>query len=71
MQRIYFVISALIFLAVALAHVSRLGAGWDIVIVGWVVPQWVSIPGVIVAGLMSLWGFTLASRGGRRRRYHT
>ncbi len=70
MQRGYLIFTGLIFLAMCLAHVSRVAAGWDVVIMGWVVPHWVSIPGAIVTGLLSLWGFSLASRAGRRRKYH-
>lgn len=70
-QKSFFVISALIFFGVALAHLSRFITHWEIVIAGWIVPQWVSIPGLIVPGLLALWGFNLASRTGARRKYHT
>jgi hypothetical protein len=68
-QRIFSAICALIFLVVALAHLSRLTSGWDIVVADWVVPQWVSVVGLIVTGLMSAWGFSLASRKGTHRKY--
>jgi len=61
-QKAYCVICATIFLVVAVAHLSRLITGWDVSLAGWTVPHWVSIPGLIVPGLLSAWGFTMASR---------
>jgi hypothetical protein len=71
MNRVYSAITAFIFLVIAMAHLSRLIVGWEVTIASWVVPQWVSIPGLIVTGLLSLWGFKLSSRPGTRRKYHT
>ncbi len=70
MQRAYIGICAVIFLVIATAHLSRLIAGWEMVLAGWVVPHWISIPGLIATGGLSLWGFILASRSGTRRTYH-
>jgi hypothetical protein len=68
-QRIFTTICALIFLFMALAHLSRVFTGWEIVIAGWVVPQKASIVGLVVTGLMSAWGFNLVSHSGTRRKY--
>lgn len=39
-----------IFSLICLAHIVRLGYGFDITIGGWVVPLWVSVPGAVVTG---------------------
>ncbi len=56
----YLMISATIFLVVAIAHLTRLIGGWPIEIAGLVVPVWVSLPGVLFAGALAIWGMTLA-----------
>ena len=61
-QKTYFLICSTVFLVVAAAHLTRLIAGWEIAIAGWTVPQWVSVPGLIIPGVLSVWGFVLASR---------
>jgi len=61
-QRIYFLISGSVFLVLGVAHLTRLILGWEIAIAGWTVPQWISWPGVLFPGLVSGWGFALASR---------
>jgi len=61
-QRTYFLVCSAIFLVVACAHLTRLLLGWDISIAGWLAPHWVSIPGLLIPGLLSAWGFSLASR---------
>lgn len=71
MKRAYGAITAVIFFAIAMAHLSRLIVGWEVTIANWVVPQWVSVAGLIIAGLLSLWGFKLSHRPGTRRKYHT
>jgi hypothetical protein len=61
-QRTFFLVCSAIFLVIAGAHLSRLILGWDIAINGWLAPHWVSIPGLLIPGLLSAWGFTLAAR---------
>lgn len=68
-HRIYAGFTAFIFFVVAMAHLSRLIVGWDAEFAGWIVPHWVSIPGLIVAGTLSAWGFKLSSRPSARRKY--
>jgi|RhiMethySRZTD1v2_1073278.scaffolds.fasta_scaffold170162_5 hypothetical protein len=63
--RTYLVISGVIFLVVALAHLSRLFLGWEISFGGEPVPRWMSVPGLILPGLLSAWAFRLAA-GARR-----
>jgi hypothetical protein len=62
MQKTYLLICGAIFFVVAGAHLSRLITGWEITIAGGVVPHWISIPGLLIPGLLSAWGFMLASR---------
>ncbi len=61
-QKTYFLVCATVFLVVAAAHLTRLIVGWEIAIAGWTAPHWVSVPGLIIPGVLSAWGFVLASR---------
>lgn len=60
-ERTYFLACAAVFLVVAAAHLTRLLMGWEVTIGGWAVPRWASIPGLVVPGILSAWGFALAS----------
>jgi hypothetical protein len=62
MRRAYFLVCGTVFLAVAVAHLTRLIAGWGVTIGGWAAPQWLSLPGLVFPGLLSAWGFALASK---------
>jgi hypothetical protein len=64
----YLVICGSIFFVVAVAHLTRLLLGWEVSLAGWVVPHWASLPGVLVPGALSAWGFRLASRSTTGRR---
>jgi hypothetical protein len=70
-QKTYFQFSAAIFLVVALVHLGRLVTGWEIVVGTWVIPHWLSVPGLVVTSGLSVWGFSLAARAGSRRKYTT
>ena len=35
---------------IAVVHLLRLVAGWEVVVNGYVVPTWFSLPGFIIAG---------------------
>jgi len=61
-QKTYFLVCSTVFLVVAAAHLTRLIIRWEIAIAGWTVPQWVSVPGLIIPGVLSAWGLVLASR---------
>jgi hypothetical protein len=61
-QKMYFLVCATVFFVVAAAHMTRWIMGWEIAIGGWSVPRWVSVPGLIVPGILSAWGFVLASQ---------
>ena len=60
--RTYCKISAIIFAAVALAHLARLFYGWSVIIDGATIPMFVSWVGLIVTGGLAYWGFR-GSRG--------
>ena len=47
-------IAVIIFAIIALAHLLRLVRGFDVVVAGTAVPQWASIAGLVVAGLLAL-----------------
>lgn len=47
-------VAAIIFLVVAILHLYRLVAGFDVVIAGRVVGQVPSIAGLVIGGLLSL-----------------
>ena len=61
-QKTFFLFCATVFFLVAAAHLTRLIFRWEIVISGWTVPHWISVPGLIIPGILSTWGFILASR---------
>lgn len=42
-------IAVALFALIALAHLLRLFTGWEIVVVGYVIPVWFSLVGLVVA----------------------
>jgi len=50
-------IAVVILSVVSLAHLLRLFYGWEVVVNGFVVPMWVSVPSFILAGVLAfmLW----------------
>mgnify|MGYP001798437972 CR=1 FL=1 len=60
-QKTYFLVCGAVFLVVAAAHLTRLIVGWKISIAGWAVPYGVSIPGLIITGVLSVVGFVLVT----------
>ena len=59
MSSYYAVVSALIFAVVAVAHAIRLVNGWAVQIGPFSVPMSVSWIGLVIAALISVWGFAL------------
>ena len=47
-------LAAIVLGIVALVHLYRLVRPFDIVVAGWPAPPWVSIVGLIVAGVLSI-----------------
>ena len=56
------VVAGAIFALVALLHLLRIYMGWPIVIGSWTAPIWVSWIGFVVAGGLSYFGLSLATR---------
>jgi hypothetical protein len=48
------VIAAALLGIIALVHLLRLIVGFDVVIGGTSVPQWASVPGLLIAGCLAL-----------------
>jgi len=59
-QRTFFLVTAMLFLLIALLHAVRLLRGWQITIEGAVVPLWVSWIGLAITGYLAWQGFRLA-----------
>ncbi len=53
----YFLITAIVFTIVALAHLARIVFGWSFVIDGWSLPMWVSWIDAAVTGALANYGF--------------
>lgn len=50
-------LAIVVFIIVALAHLYRLLSGTEVSINGDLIPQWISVPGVLIPGLIAwvLW----------------
>ncbi len=50
-------VAIIVFIVVALAHLYRLVTGAELLLNGDIVPQWISVPGVLLPGLIAwlLW----------------
>ena len=46
-------IAIILFIVVALAHLYRVLTGTEVIIAGDTIPQWISVPGVIVPALVA------------------
>ena len=58
--KIYSTISGLIFGIVSLMHLLRLLNEWTLQLGPLVAPVWMSWLGMVVAGMLSFWGFRLS-----------
>ena len=54
MTKPFTTIAAVIFALIALVHAYRLVRGFEVVVDGTALPQWVSVVGVLLAALMAL-----------------
>jgi hypothetical protein len=61
-QRTFSLITAILFLLIALLHALRLLRGWQVTIGDIVVPVWVSWIGLAIAGYLAYQGFRLGRR---------
>jgi len=53
-KKLFTTIAVGVFALVALLHVLRLAFGWEVTIQGSVIPMWVSVLGVIIAGGLAI-----------------
>jgi hypothetical protein len=60
-MKTYALIAGILFALVALVHLWRIVAGWDIVIDGTAVPMWVSWVGLVIPGALGGAGIGLGS----------
>ena len=58
-HKTYAVVTGIIFLLIALLHLLRLLYGWEAIIAGWSVPDWVSVVALMIAGYLAYEGFRL------------
>jgi len=58
-MRAYLLISGVLFGAVAVLHLLRLLYGWPAQVGALAMPLWVSVIGLIAAGLLCVWAFAL------------
>jgi hypothetical protein len=61
----YAVTSGMIFVLVAVAHLVRAVAQWDVIIDDWSAPTWISLVATAVAGFLGFSGLRLGL-GGRQ-----
>jgi len=61
-QKTFSFTAGVVFLLVAVLHVTRIALGWPVVVNVWTVPIWTSWIGVFIAGFLAFTGFSLASR---------
>ena len=59
---LYPAVSATLFAAAFLAHLSRLVWHWPLEIAHGEVPGWYSVVGLLASGALSAWGYALAAR---------
>jgi hypothetical protein len=64
-QKTFYIVTGVIFAAVALFHLARIFMGWTVEIGDWSVPMWFSWIGLIVAGGLAFFGFRLAAHEAR------
>ena len=61
-NRIYFLLSGIIFGTVAVLHLLRIFNHWTVILGPCVLPMWPSWVGFVIAGLLCLWAFRLLGR---------
>lgn len=55
--------AGLIFLVVAVAHLTRFLLHWSVIVNGWTVPMWVSPLGFVIAGFLAFEGLRRRDKG--------
>ena len=60
--KIFLKLVGIIFAVIGTVHLLRLIFGWQIVLVGWVVPVWISAFGVVIAWYLAYNAFSYAKK---------
>lgn len=58
-QKTYLQITGLIFTVISVLHLLRVLMGWEANLAGWMVPGWLSIVAVVVAGYLAYCAYKL------------
>jgi hypothetical protein len=58
----YALVTASVFLVIAILHLLRVILGWTAVIAGWAMPMWMSWVALLVAAYLSYAGLRLSNR---------
>jgi phosphoglycerol transferase MdoB-like AlkP superfamily enzyme len=61
-QKTFLLIASMIFLLIALAHLSRLVFKWSVLLGGWAVPFWVNWVALLVFAYLAYEGFRLGKK---------
>lgn len=48
------ILAVFVFVIVAVLHVVRVVFSWEVIINGATIPMWVSLPGVMIAGVLAV-----------------
>jgi hypothetical protein len=59
-HKTYFLVSGVIFSAVAVLHALRIALKWDAIVGGWTFPVWLSAVGILIAAYLAFTAFRLA-----------
>ena len=61
-QRTFSLIASVIFLVIALGHLSRLVFKWSLLLAGWAIPFWINGVALLVSAYLAVQGFRLAKK---------
>jgi uncharacterized membrane protein len=61
-QKNFSLVTAIIFLLIAVLHVLRLLYGWPAEIGGWTVPIWLSVAALIISGYLGYQEYSLVRK---------
>ena len=59
-EKLYLIISGVIFALIGLGHLFRIMFQWSAMVGTWTVPFGISIMAIMVAGVLSFWAFRLS-----------
>lgn len=67
-HKTYFLTSAVVFLAGAVVHMMHLVGRWDFALGSFLLPRWMSVAAIVVAGSLACAGFRFAFRNESKER---